>query len=24
MKNYLMVVIYKIAIYRPEKFIVDY
>jgi len=24
MKNYLMVVIYKIAIYRPEKSIVDY
>jgi len=24
MKNYLMVVIYKIAIYRPEKYIVDY
>jgi len=24
MKNYLMAVIYKIAIYRPEKFIVDY
>jgi len=24
MKNYLMVVIYKTAIYRPEKSIVDY
>jgi len=24
MKNYSMVVIYKIAIYRPEKYIVDY
>jgi len=24
MKNYLMVVIYKSAIYRPEKSIVDY
>ena len=24
MKNYLMVVIYKFAIYRPEKYIVDY
>ncbi|SUZ53815.1 uncharacterized protein METZ01_LOCUS6669 [marine metagenome] len=24
MKNYLMVVIYKFAIYRPEKSIVDY
>jgi len=24
MKNYLMVDIYKIAIYRPEKSIVDY
>jgi len=24
MKNYSMVVIYKIAIYRPDKSIVDY
>jgi len=24
MKNYLIVVIYKFAIYRPEKSIVDY
>jgi len=24
MKNYLIVVIYKSAIYRPEKSIVDY